>query len=161
MLRQITGSPADMARQILEQLQRIESLLAVSVPPPEQASPEIYGQVVSDWQALIAMSICACIPAAPINCQQIVVFPAETLLIRNESDSYVPVEITNEDVAQWIWVGPKGVLTTAGRIILPLDTARYVLGKGDEIYARCAFATVDVSVIEGSNIFANFVTGGS
>lgn len=157
MGKNIIGSQADEVRLLLEALGRIESLIALSVPPGE-LPPDVYGRPMSDWQQVIAMGICASLPAAPINCRQVVISPTgNDLLIRNEGNPYVPVTVVNEDLAQWIWVGPKGVLQTAGDIIIPLDKENYVLGKGQELYARCAFATTNVSVVEGGNLYANFI----
>lgn len=157
MRKDIIGSQADVARQILEALGRIEQLTALTVPPGVQP-PDVYGRPMSDWQQVIAMGICACIPAAPILARQVVIGPTgNDLLIRNESNPYVPVTVVNEDLAQWIWVGPRGVLQTAGDVIIPLDKEHYVLGKGQELYARCAFATTNVSVVEGGNLYANFI----
>lgn len=158
MLEGMVGSQADVARQILEALGRLESLTALSVPTPSEPTV-VYGRQVKDWGEVIAKGICALLPAAPINCMQVTITPTgNDLLIRNESSPYVPVTIVNEDLAQWIWVGAHGVLQTAGDIIVPLDKEHYVLGKGAELYARCAFATTNVSVVEGSNLFENFIS---
>lgn len=158
--KSIVGDGTEGARQIIEILQNIQELLAMSIQPEPPPGAEVYGQRNIDWSMIIAMAACAALPASPVNSRRVVISPAETLLAENQSEPLLSVEITNEDVAQWIWVSTRGVLATAGRIILPLETVRYVIPQGHELYGLCAVATVNVSVSEGVNILANLISGG-
>ena len=158
--KSIIGDGTEASRQIIELLQRIEELMSLSVnvqPPP---GAEVYGQQNIDWLMIIAMAVSAALPSSPVNSRRVVISPVETQLVNNDFAPLLSVEITNEDLAQWIWVSSRGVLATAGRIILPLETIRYVVPQGHELWGICAVATVNLSISEGANVFANLISGG-
>jgi len=159
-------SDADVARQIIEKLQKIEDWLAYIATKPEpeplpgNAPPMPTPGTDAYWLMLCAMFASASLPASPAVTRTVVVRTRETPLLENESRNLLPVEITNDDVAQSIWVSSKGVMNTAGRVILPQATARYVLPKGTNLYGVCTVATVNVRVSEGHDIFGILTAGG-
>lgn len=75
-----------------------------------------------------------------------------TLLYSNDSTTFQRVVITNDDVAQPIWIGDRNVSLLIGEVMIAQDQRIFVVPRGASIYAICAVATVSVRISEGYNL---------
>lgn len=141
--------------QIISLLQSIDvslKIIAGTAPPDIIARfPEARASAARS-NTLMEILIAGTIESAPEVAEPITVAVAETPLIENNTDTLMAIWVTNDHVAQSIWVAPMGVTVAAGRRVLPGTTVRFVLPPGASLFARCNLGTVPARVHRGFNI---------
>lgn len=100
----------------------------------------------------IELMLAAALPSAPENVQTYTVGTTEVQLASNMSTPLMRVDVTNLNVAQPLLVSKKGVVPTAGAIILARGTKPFVLPIGAEIYGIVALGNILVTVGFGYDI---------
>lgn len=100
----------------------------------------------------LEIMLAASLPSAPQNVQTYTVGTAEVLLASNQSMPLMRIDVTNLNVAQPLLVSKKGVVTSAGGIILARDTKNFVLPHGSELWGIVALGTILVTVGVGYDI---------
>lgn len=132
-------------------LRKIERHLAVmsGATEPEGETGVFYNLPSARTNELVALLVAASLPSAPETSIPVTVTTTETLLAANETVDLQVYWITNDSVAQPIWIGPKGVLVTSGRRIGPTDTEAFVLPPHSALYARCVVPTVSARISKG------------
>lgn len=123
----------EQQRQILERLDKIIKMLESQASSPLDL-------------ALLAM-ISTALPSAPNRSSLVVVGTTPMVLAENSTLSVMRVEITNDDVAQQIYVDCNpDVLLTNGRRINAQQTIPYTINKGRILYGICIIGTVNTRV---------------
>lgn len=138
---------------LFDKLETIIDLLkmqlgAAATPGLLERYPEI-GEIeggLMRTNKILEVLVTASLPSAPQNVQVVTVGIVETPLASNQSQPLMRVAVTNIDVAQPLFVSKKGLNVNSGQIILPRQTAPFVLPNGTELYGIIALATIQVSV---------------
>ena len=154
------GSPAAILFDKLETIIALQGI-AIGLPPTKEiidrypALAELYarggtsaGQAARASKAL-ELLLAATIPSAPENVQTYTVGTTEVLLASNMSIPLMRVDVTNLNVAQPLLVSKKGVVPTAGAIILARGTKDFVLPIGAELWGIVALGNILVTVGTG------------
>jgi len=151
------GSPAAI---LFDKLETIIQLLQIQIGLPPSAElvgqyPEL-GELYNRGQTnaaqaiktnkILELLVAASLPSAPENVQTYTVGIVEELLASNMSSPLMRVDITNLNVAQPLLVSKKGVIPSAGGLILARQTMSYVLPIGAEIYGIVNLGTILVTV---------------
>ena len=120
-------------REMIDRLDIIISLLGGTLSiPADEVTPSL---------------VSAGLPSAPKTSANVLVGTTATPLAENNSLSIMRVEVTNDDVAQQIYLDCNaGVLTSQGRRLNAQQTIAYTINKGQTLYAICLVATVNVRV---------------
>lgn len=118
--------------------------------PDMSRSPIALQEMTNMLQELCLASV---MPSAPERVEEFAVGNTEVTLARNDSRPLVRVEVTNDDVAQPLWVSKTGVLVTTGRIILAQTTAAFVLPVGEVIAGICQIPAISVRVSYGYDFY--------
>ncbi len=100
----------------------------------------------------LEIMLAASLPSAPENVQTYVVGTAEERLASNMSQPLMRIDVTNLNVAQPLLVSKKGVVPSAGGIILARETKTFVLPNGSELWGIVALGTIIVTVGYGYDI---------
>jgi len=81
-----------------------------------------------------------------------------TQLIRNDTQSLMPVRIRNEDAALFLYIGQRDIIIPAGERINPTETSTFVLRKGQDVWgiSNAGVIQVIVSVPESAYSAAVF-----
>lgn len=145
----------DAARMIIDRFDILndnirELIEAVKVSGGGPAAVNVAGMERLLLESLVAASL----PSAPRDTHPITVGILETVLAENESQALLGVEITNDDPAQPLWIGNKGVLVASGRVVRPQETVTKVLPIGKTVYGICVLATISVRVSEAFDLYA-------
>lgn len=158
--RETVGGASGILFDKLETI--IELLLVLIGVTPTQSLvaryPDIQSQGGTAIQRSIATSkvlevlVAASLPSAPEQVQTYTVGTQEEPLAKNESMPLMRVSVTNLNVAQPLLVSKKGVVPSAGGIILARGTEHYVLPIGSSLYGIVAVGTILVSVGTGYDI---------
>lgn len=75
-----------------------------------------------------------------------------TLLYRNDSLPFARIDVTNDDPAQFMYIGKRNVNIGIGRVQLAQTTEAYIMPQGDELWAICVVATLSVRISEGFDL---------
>ncbi len=94
----------------------------------------------------------ASLPSAPENVQTYTVGTTEVLLASNMSMPLMRIDVTNLNVAQPLLVSKKGVVSSAGAIILARNTKDFILPNGSELWGIVALGNILVTVGIGYDI---------
>lgn len=113
-------------------------------------SPVALSETSNMLQELLLASL---MPSAPESTEEFAVGNIEVTLAENESLPLVRVEVTNDDVAQPLWVSHEGVLVATGRIIMPQTTEAFVLPEGERLAGICVIPAVSVRVSYGYDFY--------
>ena len=129
---------------------------------PEQAFYESQRAIIERLDAIIALLsresklpvdeilmslISVGLPAAPKTTSLVPVTTSPTILAENQSLSIMRVEITNDDVAQQIYLDCNpDVLLTNGRRLNAQQTIAYTINRGQTLYGVCTVGTVNTRV---------------
>lgn len=156
------GAPGyNPAAMILDRLDKVVDLLQIQagLPPTTHYIQDIEridtpAQLARDQNYVMEMLLSALVPSAPSIVEAYQVSNVETLLASNESIPLMRVEVTNDNVAQALWVARRGVLPTTGRRIIPLTTVPFVLPMGTVLTGICAIPWISVRVSIGYDFFA-------
>jgi hypothetical protein len=109
----------DLVRRFITDLENIEEILRRPTPFDEIQ------------RALIA----SIVPMFPRYSRIYNVIAAPpTPLIRNDSQTLMPVRIRNEDAALFLYVGQRDIIVPAGERIDPGQTTTFVLRKGQDVW---------------------------
>lgn len=154
------GTPGAILFDKLETIIELQRIL-IGLPPSQQIIaqyPDIgdlydrkgtsAAQAARTNKALELM-LAAVIPSAPENVQTYTVGTTEVLLASNMSTPLMRVDVTNLNVAQPLLVSKKGVVPTAGAIILSRGTKPFVLPIGAELYGIVNLGNILVTVGTG------------
>lgn len=154
-------SQTDQIRMLLERLDKLISLLEplndsiLSLKPePEPEPPLSPPPTLGEIRRLLEVLVAGSLPSSPSVTHAITVGTTQTLVVTNEAEWLLPVEITNDDLAQALFLSGPGVIGTAGRRLLPEETVRYVMPIDTTIFGIVDVATIDVRVSEGFNIYS-------
>jgi len=110
------------------------------------------GALASRNNKALELMLAASLPSAPENVQTHTVGIVEERLASNMSQPLMRVDVTNLNVAQPLLVAKKGVVTSAGGIILARETKAFVLPNGSELWGVVALGTIIVTVGYGYDI---------
>lgn len=113
-------------------------------------SPASLQETSNMLQELFLASV---MPSAPQRTEEFTVGATQEILARNDSRPLIRVEVTNDDVAQPLWVSQTGVLVATGRIILAQQTAAFVLPEGEELAGICVIPAISVRVSYGYDFY--------
>ena len=102
----------------------------------------------------LELMVAASLPSAPENVQTITVGTTEILLASNESAPLMRVDVTNLNVAQPLIVSKRGVVISAGGLILARQSRPYILPQGSSLFGVVALGTIIVTVGYGYDIQA-------
>ncbi len=102
----------------------------------------------------LELMVAASLPSAPENVQTLTVGTTEVPLASNESQPLMRVDVTNLNVAQPLIVSKKGVVLSAGGLILARQTQAYVLPQGSSLFGVVSLGTIIVTVGYGYDIQA-------
>jgi hypothetical protein len=114
-------------------------------------SPAALTQTTNMLQELC---LAASMPSAPQRTEEFTVGNVQVVLAQNESRPLIRVEVTNDDVAQPLWVSQIGVLVATGRVILAQQTAAFVLPEGQRLAGICVIPNISVRVSYGYDFFS-------
>ena len=154
------GSPAAILFDKLEVLIELQKI-QLGLPPSSQIVAqypdlgELYtskgtpADLARRTNKAMELMLAATIPSAPENVQTYTVGTTEVLLASNMSTPLMRVDVTNLNVAQPLLVSKKGVVPTAGAIILSRDTKPFVLPIGAELYGIVNLGNILVTVGTG------------
>ena len=149
-------------RQVIERLDRSNAILlqiaqgaGLGVQVIEGQQP-LLGQISEMLQYLTA----AIVQSAARNNRVVPVLPTPTPLAQNESEPLLQVEITNDNLAQPIWLGGENVLMGTGRRLQPMTSVTRTLPAGSSLWAVCNVGIVNAIVAEGFNLVAGLRTLG-
>lgn len=75
-----------------------------------------------------------------------------TQLVRNDTQSLMPIRVRNEDAALFLYLGQRDIIVPAGERIDPGQTSTFVLRKGQDVWgvANAGALQVIVSVPESA-----------
>ena len=99
------------------------------------------------------LCLASVMPSAPQRTEEFTVGATQVILARNDSRPLIRVEVTNDDVAQPLWVSQIGVLVATGRIILAQQTAAFVLPEGEQLAGICAIPSNSIRVSYGYDFY--------
>ncbi len=152
----------DFAREplslILDRLDTIADLLRfqMGLKPERLIVENIQSpvQIDQDRNMLLELFLAASLPSSPGTVEEFTVTNVEVQLAINQSIPLQRVSITNDNVAQPLWVtGKKGVLVTTGRLILPQETEDFVIPDGHSLWGICAIPNISVRVSTGYDFY--------
>ena len=100
-------------------------------------------------QSLLDLFAALALPSAPeLTREQTINAVTPTLLYRNDSLPFSRIEVTNDDPAQWCYLGRRNVSTLIGRVLLAQDTQAHIIPQGEDLWAICLVATVSLRISE-------------
>ncbi len=144
------------ARALIERMDSMILWLAkVSDQLDKQGQQQSSSYIIQagQTQSLLDLFAALALPASPELTREVTVNAVTpTLLYRNDSMPFSRIEITDDDPAQWIHLGPRNVTIGLGRVLLAQDTIAYVLAQGEEVWAICTIATVSVRISESYDL---------
>ena len=114
----------DLVRRFITDLENIEEILRRQTTPFETPFDEI--------QRTLIASIVPMFPRYS-RIYNVIAAPP-TPLIRNDSQTLMPVRIRNEDAALFLYVGQRDIIVPAGERIDPGQTTTFVLRKGQDVW---------------------------
>lgn len=152
----------DVGMILVEKAEIIIQLLRVMVGlPPSSMIPDLTdlynsGRSSAALQAragvALELMVAASLPSAPENVETYTVGTVEVLLASNMSTPLMRVDVTNLNVAQPLLVSKKGVVVSAGGMILARESKPFVLPMGAELYGIVALGNILVTVGTGYQI---------
>ena len=75
-----------------------------------------------------------------------------TLLYRNDSLPFARIDVTNDDLAQFMYTGKRNVSVIIGRVQLAQTTEPFILPQGDELWAISVVAPLSVRISEAYDL---------
>ena len=104
-------------------------------------------------QSLVDLFTALALPSAPqLTREQTINAVTPTLLYRNDSLPFTRIEVTNDDPAQWCYVGKRNVSVNIGRVLLAQDTQAHIIPQGEDLWAICIVATVSLRISEAYDL---------
>lgn len=146
------GALIDADRKQIEILYEIRDLLK-QILSQDARPPDPYGvnQFFEDRgdNATLEMLIAASLPSSPDMQTPVIVGTIPTLIVSNDTSGLQYIVVSNDSIAQPIWVGPEGVTTASGRQVVQNGSVPFVLAPGAYLYGICNVATVSARVSRG------------
>lgn len=147
----------DANYQIIQLLQEIRDA-AASVPPPEpvQVTQEFMARQAAQDRRLdeLLYITAAALPSTPILTEPLTVTTTETLLYENQSEPLLRITISNDDIAQPMWIGPQSVRHFTGEIVPGGFWRGFVMPMGSSLWGITDVGFISVRVSLGYNIKA-------
>jgi len=110
-------------------------------------------QSLLDWFGALAL------PASPQITREVTVGAViPQLLYKNDTHPFKRIVVTDDDPAQWIYVGNQNVNINIGEIIPAQGSGVYVIAQGQSLWAICMVATVSVRVSESVDLLGRTQT---
>lgn len=104
-------------------------------------------------QSLVDLFTALALPSSPeLTREQTINAVTPTLLYRNDSLPFARIEVTNDDPAQWCYVGRRNVSVMIGRILMAQDTQAHIIPQGEDLWAICIVATVSLRISEAYDL---------
>ena len=150
--------PRDPQAILWDKLDQIIDLLRFSVgmnPVDMRAFEDMLPPTAlqEEGNLLLELMVAASLPSAPERVEGYQVGNVEVQLAQNESTPLMRVEVTNDNVAQPLWVAQRGVLFTTGRQIVALQTQAFVIPQGSALFGICAIPFINVRVSIGFDFY--------
>ena len=106
-------------------------------------------QSLLDWFGALAL------PASPQLTREVTVNAVtSTLLYQNVTHPFKRIVVTDDDPAQWIYVGNQNVNINIGEIVPVQDPRAFVIAQGQSLWAICMAATVSVRISESVDLLS-------
>ena len=104
-------------------------------------------------QSLLDLFTALALPASPdLTREETINAVTPTLVYKNDSLPFTRIEVTNDDPAQFIYIGNRNVSVAIGRVQLAQTTVPYIIPQGAELWAICVVATVSVRISEAYDL---------
>lgn len=143
-------------RALLERLDVMNAWLAQisgQLATQEEQQTAGYIEQAGKIQSLLDLFASLGLPSSPQYTTEVTVNAVTpTLLYRNDSLPFRRIRVTNDDPAQWIYLGKRNVNIQLGEILMGQTFIDYVLPQGDEMWAICMVATVSVRISEAYDL---------
>ena len=140
----------DLLQRILAELQR-EDTAGEAMQLSTQKLTERIMEIASRDESVKWM-LAAALPSTPATSMEVTVPTTTVMLYENQSEPLLRVTISNDDLAQSIWVGPEGVNINIGERINGRDWRAFVMPSGTALYAVTDVGAVSARVALGYNI---------
>lgn len=144
--------------QNLALLQRIADALESMQPAePVQITQEYVTQqaaIQKKRQDAIETMLAAALPSTPIFTEPLVVTTTETLLYENQSEPLCRITVSNDDIAQPMWIGPQGVTHLTGEQVPGTTWREFVMPIGSSLWGITDVGFISVRISLGYNIKA-------
>lgn len=141
-----------VARAILKSLDNTNLWLQkISKQLEEQGKQQASTYIVQakQIQSLLDLFAALALPSAPeLTREQTINAITPTLLYSNDSLPFARIEVTNDDPAQWCYVGRRNVSVAIGRILPAQGTQAHIIPQGEDLWAICIVATVSLRISE-------------
>lgn len=142
----------DAERKGLELLFEIVELLK-QIKDQDAPAPDPYG--VNAYfedkgnNATLEMLVAASLPSSPDMQAPVTISPVAGIIASNQTSGLQYIVVSNDDIAQPMWVGPEGVLNSTGRRIPQRGSVPFVLAPGAALWGICNVATLSARVSRG------------
>lgn len=130
-------------------LEQISKQLTVQGQQQQSSYIEQSGQIQSMLDLFAALAL----PSSPeLTREQTINAVTPTLLYRNDSLPFARIDVTNDDPAQWVYLGRRNVSVLIGRILMPQQNVPFVIPQGEDVWAICIVATVSLRISEAYDL---------
>ncbi len=104
-------------------------------------------------QSLLDIFGALALPASPQLTREITVNAVSpTLLYTNDTLAFRRIVVTNDDPAQWMYVGKRNVSVNNGEIVMPQLPTAFVIPQSDELWAISVVAPISVRISESYDL---------
>jgi hypothetical protein len=130
-------------------LEQISKQLTVQGEQQQSSYIQQSGQIQSMLDLFAALAL----PSSPeLTREQTINAVTPTLLYRNDSLPFARIDVTNDDPAQWVYLGRRNVSVLIGRILMPQQNVPFVIPQGEDVWAICIVATVSLRISEAYDL---------
>lgn len=143
--------------QSLALLQRIvDALESMQAAEPVHVTQEYITQQAAQAkrQDTIEAILASLPPSTPILTEPLTVTTTETLLYENQGEALCRITVSNDDVAQPMWIGPQGVTHLTGEQVPGTTWREFVMPIGSSLWGITDVGFISVRVSLGYNIKA-------
>ena len=104
-------------------------------------------------QSLLDLFTALALPSSPAITREVTVNAARPeLLYQNTSLPFARIEVTNDDPAQFMYVGVRNVSVNIGRVITAQETVPFVVPESKELWGICIIATLSCRISEAFDL---------
>ena len=144
--------------QIIALLQKIADDLESQQPEPVQITQEYISQQAAIQEKrldVIKYMLAAALPSTPMVTEPLTVSTTAVVLYENQSEPLLRISVSNDDLAQPMWIGPQqSVSHLTGARILGTEWRDFVMPIGSKLWGVTDVGFISARISLGYNIKA-------